>query len=289
MAKTLIKHGTELGYRAELVTGKVCERCRNGHRVFDRQYSAKGKRDGIKYRRDQVIDHLYKPVNPRGKQYQTRTRPEETASGLPQDWQETRGQQVPDSGKVSPEQPLRERMRSLLADGLTVTAEDTPYVEEDIPEYLQDAARNTPRDEEPEGDWSEVKPEDYVLTASDYRLIEENMGTYLSVVGMTMELLDPYCGHILGDNLENMVKRWSKVVARYPAASKLFLSKGGGTIMDWIGAIQATWPFLYALYEHPLAGTVKTDKGRVYRVSPNGSAPPPDATSPVMDYDYTVS
>lgn len=289
MAKTLIKHGTERGYRAELVSGNVCERCRNGHRVFDRQYSARGKRTGLKYRTDEPLDHLYKPGTPRGKQTQTRIRPEETSSGLLQDSSETRGQQVPDSGEVRPEQPLRERMRSLLADGLTVTAEDTPYVEEDIPEYLQDAARNTPRDEEPEGDWSEVKPEDYVLTASDYRLIEENMGTYLSVVGMTMEILDPYCGHILGDNLENMVKRWSKVVARYPAASRLFLSKGGGTIMDWIGAIQATWPFLYALYEHHLAGTVKTDKGRVYRVSPNGSAPPPDATSPVMDYDYTVS
>jgi hypothetical protein len=182
-------------------------------------------------------------------------------------------------------------MRSLLTDGLeglTATVEDTHYVEEDVPEYLQNAARDIPKDEEPAGDWSEVKNEEYVLTASDYRLIEENMGTYLSIVGMTLELLDPYCGHILGDNLENMVKRWSRVIARYPAASKLFMAKGGGTIMDWIGAIQASWPFLFALYEHHLAGTVKTDKGRVYRVSANGSQSAPDATSPVMDYDYTT-
>ena len=292
MAKTLIKHGTERGYRAELVTGQVCERCRNGHRVFDRQYTARGKREGIKYRTDQVLDQLYTPGKPGKNQSQTSTRPVETASGLPQDSPETRGRQEPDSGQVGSEQGLRERMRSLLTDGLSGLQVETgdSYVEDgDIPDYLQDAARDTPKDNEPEGDWSQVSNEEFILTPGDFRLIEENMGTYLSVVGMTLEILDPYCGHILGDNLENMVKRWSKVVAHYPAASKLFLAKGGGTIMDWIAAIQATWPFLIALYEHHLARTVKTDKGRVYRVTPNGSGPMPDATSPVMDYDYTVS
>lgn len=292
MVQTLIKHGTERGYRAELVTGKICDRCRNGHRVFDRQYSAKGKREGIKYRTDQVLDHLYTPGKPGRNQSQTRIRPVETASGQPQDSPETRGRQEPDSGEVGSEQGLRDRMRSLLADGLSGLQVDVgnTYVEdENIPDYLQDAARDTPKDSEPEGDWSAVTNEEYVLSAADVRLIEENMGTYLSVVGMTLEILDPYCGHILGDNLENMVKRWTKVATRYPAASRLFMAKGGGVIMDWIAAIQATWPFLYALYEHHLAGTVKTDKGRVYRVTPNGSGPMPDSTSPVMDYDYTVS
>jgi len=251
-----------------------------------------GKRAGLKYSMDEVIDHLYKPNQPRGKSAQTQFKSRQTDSQPLRDSGQTGVGPVADSSQIRAEQPLRQRLGALLADsldGLTSSVEDSPYVEEDIPEYLQDAARDIPKDEEPGGDWSEVKDEEYVLTASDFRLIEENMGTYLSVVGMTLEILDPYCGAILGNNLDNMVKRWSKVVARYPSASRLFLAKGGGAVMDWIAALQATWPFLYALYEHHLAGTVKTDRGRVYRVSQNGSAPMPDGTSPVMDYDYTTN
>lgn len=299
MVKTLIKHGSEAGYRHELATGTVCDRCRNAHRVFDRQYSAKGKRSGLKYDRNDVLDHLYKPGAPRGKASNLRNKPESNQDRLGTDWsmtvenlpgtQDTLGQ---DSAEVRSEQPSESRLGALLSDRVKAlrTPEGQEYVEDtEIPEYLQDAARETPKDTDPAGDWSKVDEEAVIITASDMRLIEENMGTYLSVLGMTLELIDPYCGPIFGDTLENMVKRWSKVVARYPKGAALFMSKGGGIIMDWIAAIQATWPFLYALYEHHLAGTIKTDGRTVMRVvpnSPNGSTTYVDPTMPPVDESY---
>lgn len=304
MVKTLIKHGSEAGYRAELITDSVCDRCRNGHRVFDRQYSAAGKKRGVKYGRNDVIDHLYKPGKPsqtqrlsRDNPETTQTRPEPHSPETAQDSPETGPRHQADPSQVASEQPLRERLGALLADrvsGLRLPGSESPYVEEtEVPDYLQDAARETPKDEVRDEEYPRTDVNDtYVFTTADIKLMEENMGTYLSVVGMTLEIVDPYCGPILGDNLENMVKRWTKVVSRYPKAANLFLSKGGGVIMDWIGALQATWPVLYAGYEHHLARTVQTDGRRVYRVvpgSPNGSGNV-DATMPPMpeQYDYTV-
>jgi hypothetical protein len=110
--------------------------------------------------------------------------------------------------------------------------------------------------------------------------IEENLGMYLSVVGMTVEMIDPYCGPVFAENVENIVKRWAIVIGHYPAAAKLFLENQSGVLFAWIGAIQATWPVLYAIYEHHLSRTVRTDRdGRIMRLRRTDGAFV-DATAP---------
>jgi hypothetical protein len=158
---------------------------------------------------------------------------------------------------------------------------------DEMPDYL----RTVDPDPEPQDpDSTPVNDNDFIITKDGMVLIEQNMGTYLSVIGMTLEMVDPYCGPILAENFDNIVGRWSKVIARYPAAAKFFMSEGGGMLMDWIGAIQATWPVLYAIYEHHLSRTVRTEKGRVMRVTNNGQAPDIDPTMPpaAPDYAYTT-
>jgi len=287
MPRTLPKHGTEQGYKAELAVGKPCDRCTKAHRVYNWQFTKRYKEQGIKYKTTQTLDHLADQRN--AETFRADIGSTRVSQG--QDSTRTVGEPIRDSTRLESDSPevsssesLRERLTSAIHT-LHVPEQQNPYVEADeIPEYLSDAARDVPKDAEPDGDWSRVTPEDeiFVITGKDMALIEENMGTYMSVLGMTLEIVDPYCGPIFGDSLENMVKRWSKVVARYPKAANLFLAKGGGTIMDWIAALQSTWPVLFAVYEHHLAGTVKTDGRTVYRVSPtnNGHRPDFDATTP---------
>lgn len=280
--KQLVKHGTEAGYREHKSLGPdVCDRCRRAHRVFDKQYTKKGKLAGLKYGRWEVIDHLDnsdKASYPRTNLDNRREQSNVPPAGSPS------------TATSEPSRPgLGQRLTDAL-EGFTLTAERIPddYLPiDEVPEYLNTEGLSDP--EPGSGEWAKVTDEPFRMTAADYRLIEENMGTYVSIVGMTLELIDPYCGRILGDNIENMVKRWSKVVGHYPPAAKLFMAKGGGILMDWIAAIQATWPFLYALYEHHLARTVRTEGGRVMRVhSPNGQAPNVDATLPDQEFEYTT-
>src|SRR5713101_7996291 len=80
MVQRLVKHGSEGGYRAELKTDNVCERCRNGHRQFDRQYTKTYKSRGIKYTRYDVLDHLYKPGKTSGNSVSNQSRAEHTGS-----------------------------------------------------------------------------------------------------------------------------------------------------------------------------------------------------------------
>jgi hypothetical protein len=121
--------------------------------------------------------------------------------------------------------------------------------------------------------------------------IEENLGTYISVIGITMEMVDPYCGAALANNLPKMVERWTKVIAHYPKAANLFLDSKGGVIMQWIGAIQASWPFLWAIYEHHLARTIRVHNGVVERKVGDNPFQGFDATMPPMQdkFAYTVN
>lgn len=287
MAQRLAKHGSNAGYKAEQKTGQICDRCRRAHNVYNRQFTKSGKARGLKYTSYDVIDHLY----------QAGSQPESLRRSEPR-----QVQPEPGMTRTSPSQPepqpepdtetgtagsgptLGQRLSNAIR-GVTVPGDR--YVEDsEMPEYL----RTIEPDPEPQDpDNAEVREDDFVITRESMAVIEENMGTYLSVIGMTLEMVDPYCGPILADNFDNIVGRWSKVVARYPAAAKMFMSKGGGTIMDWIGAIQATWPVLYAIYEHHLSRTVVTEKGRVMRVVNNGTGPTIDPTMPpAPEYAYTT-
>lgn len=291
--QTLVKHGTQAGYKAEKKAGNVCDRCRKASRVYYYQYSDAGKAQNLKFSTHDVIDNLYGQIQRKPTQGSSRaTQPRQAPAQSPAEGatEPVQPQPDPDPDQPNPEpRGLGDRLSDALK-GFTLGAERKPetYVESDeIPEYLRPL---TP-DPEPGGqDWSTVKEDEFLITPQGMELIQENMGTYLSVIGMTLELVDPYCGPILAENLENIVKRWSRVIAHYPRAAKFFMSETGGVIMEWIGAIQATWPVLFAIYEHHLARTIRTDHGRVMRVSPNGQREYPDATMPPMPdtFDYSV-
>jgi hypothetical protein len=143
-------------------------------------------------------------------------------------------------------------------------------------------------DPEPMGDeWSTVADAEFVLNAAGMAKIQENLGTYLSIVGMTVDMIDPYCGPIIAQQIPVMVERWSKVIAHYPAAAKLFLDSKGGIIMTWISALQSTWPILMALYHHHLAKDIKVENGILYRKNADGQESVPDATMPPFVYSAT--
>lgn len=287
MTTAYVKHGSEAGYRAELGTGNVCDRCRNAHRQFDKQYTKIGKKQGLKYTSYEVIDHLYRP----GKSRVT-TVPDQRASGTPRTEPPANPARIDTEPLASADQAsdtqepvpgLAARLAAGIA-GAVFPGQDN-YVETDeYPDYL------TPiqPDAEPSGeDWSEINDDDFVINAAGMKLIEENLGFYLSVVGMTAEMIDPYCGPILAENFDNIVNRWSKVISHYPRAAKLFLDTKGGTLFAWIGAIQATWPVLFAIYEHHLARTVETRGTKAYRRGTNGQTP--DSTMPPMaDFNYSA-
>jgi hypothetical protein len=281
----LIRHGTEAGYRTERTRGNPCNRCLAAHRVYNSQFSAKGKAKGTKYKRDEIVDHLAGPAGQRPGRGRV---PTVAATLIP-------GSKplvtVPDSpvGESGGEDAgtnlgdrLADRMRSLL----TRTDDNSPeYVSEDSTGYV---SGNDEMFDEPGPGWESADDTDYIINAAGLRKIEENMGTYLSVVGITVEMIDPYCGPILAENFDTIVKRWSKVVANYPKAAELFMDAKGGHIMSWIGALQATWPVLYAVYQHHLAHTVTVKDGKIFSKRDMPSANGVDATMPPQ-FDYSAT
>jgi hypothetical protein len=294
MPSKLIRHGSDAGYKAELETGNTCERCRAAHREYNRQFTKAGKAKGLKYSRDQVIAPTGAPGQFRGGSGAVRGSAPATPPSDPLDRAESAPTGQGDRGAASAPGPtLGDRMGSLL--GRMVNSDnstDTGYVgESGIPDYLQGESVD-PDPEPTDGEWGTVSEEEFVINAAGMAKIEENLGTYISVIGITMEMVDPYCGAVLANNIPKMVERWSKVIAHYPKAANLFLDSKGGIIMQWIGAIQASWPFLYALYEHHLARTVRINNGVLERkMNGNPFRGPMDATTPPMpdDFAYTVS
>jgi hypothetical protein len=276
-ASKLIRHGTEAGYKAEMATGDACERCRAGHRVYQRQFSKAAKAKGIKYGSHDVIDNLDNTTRINRGTIPRRAEPTYDSLSSPENRASQQGTYPPESSGPEPEPTADSQPGPSLSDRIRgiILPDGEQYVNDDqIPEYLH----FTESDPQPpsEDGWSDVSDEEFVINAAGMRKIEDSLGTYLSVIGMTVEMVDPYCGPIIAANMENMVIRWSKVIAHYPKAAHLFLDQKGGTLMTWIGALQATWPVLYALYEHHLSNTVKVEDGRVMRftgVNGNGIDP----------------
>lgn len=291
MPSKLVKHGSNAGYRAELETGNVCERCRIAHRQYASQFTKKGRASGVKYSHYDVIDHLYtgtRSAPSRSSTAPAYTRPSGSSEAPIDD-----GLTVTvGSGTSQAEEPRDvPSLADRVGDGLRKLVgnrSQEDYVSEDASSSY---VHPSDADPEPQG-WEEPdRPDEFVIDKAGMLLIEDNLGTYLSVLGITLEMIDPYCGPILAENFDNIVGRWTKVIARYPRAARLFMSKEGGTIFLWIGALQSTWPVLLALYDHHLAGNVKTDNlGRSYRVSKNGASKETvDATMPPQPaYAFTV-
>lgn len=260
--QTLIRHGTDRGYRTEISTGTPCDRCRNAHRVYQTQFRPKGKAAGLKYDSDAVIDHLYKRNGGKRGGNATRTVPNIDL----RDWSDTPA----DGATEAPSEPNETDHGPSLGDRLAerIRAFTTPQT--DGPEFVGETDFGYVHpidgpDESPGPEWEPVNDEQFIINAQGLKVIEQNLGTYLSVVGITVEMIDPYCGPILAQNFDNIVARWSKVIAHYPKAAELFMDGKGGVIFTWIGALQATWPVLYAIYQHHLAKTITvTPDGRIF-------------------------
>lgn len=287
---TLIKHGSEAGYRAELQTDSVCDRCRKGHQMYDRMSRAARTKGTAKPDRYEALDSQWTKSrrDPRGmsKQSQVPLQPF-TVEAVP------RLHSTPEDAPSSPVEagtaPAEPSLGDRLADRIRsfTMGEETPeYVEEQDTGYVHQIDDV----DSPGAEWTPAEDAEYVITAAGLKKIEQNLGTYLSVVGITVEMIDPYCGPILAENFDNIVNRWSKVIAHYPKAAELFLDGKGGVVFTWIGALQATWPVLYAIYQHHLAKSVMVQNGRIYNKNqmpnPNGQK---DFDSLQPDFQYSAT
>lgn len=293
MPRKLVKHGTNSGYRAEIGAGNdPCTRCQNAHRVFQTQYSRSAKAAGIKYRGDQVIDHLY-GTSTHAKQNRP-TSLSRTADNRPT----AAHVLVPDQDGTDPQEAVltdrgaswADRLRN-LALGDDDNEPSNEYVSEDeYPSYLSGIGID-PDPEPDDEDYSRVSEDsaDYVINAAGMAKIEDSLGTYLSIFGITIEIIDPYCGPVLAENMDNIVKHWAKVIAKYPKAADIFMDTKGGTLMAWIGALQATWPFLFAIYEHHLSKNVQTDGGTIFRRNSSPGVRPNDPMQPPMPDTFQYS
>jgi hypothetical protein len=272
------RHGSEAGYREEIKRGEPCEKCRNGHRQFDKQYTKKGKQAGLRYGRYEVLDHLYRPGVPRGVPVRARGLTESSvprASRIEADAPRPSVESDSELGEftVTSEPSLADRMSDRIREFILPDGGSDFVPVDEMPEYLT-GGNDSMYDAPPADDqgWSEIPAEEFVINAAGMKKIEDTLGMYLSVVGMTVEMIDPYCGPILADNFQNIVERWSKIIAHYPKSAALFLNEKGGVLMLWMGGIQATWPVLYAMYKHHLAGTVKvTADGRIMEMHAPGT------------------
>jgi len=287
MTSQLAKHGTQAGYKAELgATGKACPRCQKAHRVYNKQYTAAGKRKGLRYGAHDVIDNLY---NPPGHTNFDRAIPTQDRANK---------NIVPDSPLDDPDEApgslsLAQRLGALLGSvqppgGDPGTAQGAVYVEEtgESHEYI----RSVDPDPSPEGsEWEPALSDEFVINAAGMKKIQDNLGFYVSTIGMSLEIFDPYCGSVAAANAQNVIEHWSKVIALYPGTAKFFMSERSGGLFAWINAIQATWPILYAIYEHHFSKTVMTKDGIVYHKSANGQPSPDPTMPPVPDsYEYTA-
>lgn len=281
--KKLIRHGSETGYKAELAIGVPCSRCKAAHTVYNRQFTKAGKQKGLKYTAEQVIDNLAgKRSAPPGKGRATEGGDHPFTPGNPLGNEATPVVGEAEQGEASPTlgDRLSERIRTLTlgSEPEYVAEQDTGYVHE-----IEDTDSMGP-------EWEPAEESEYLINAAGLKTIQENMTTYLSVIGITVEMIDPYCGPILAQNLDNIVIRWSKVVAHYPKAAELFMDGKGGVIFTWIGALQATWPVLYAIYQHHLAKTVAVaPNGQIYnrKQQPNPNGQFPDPLTPEFQYSAT--
>lgn len=292
MASGPAKHGSEAGYNAERLTGNLCERCRAAHRVWSRRKGKKGQSEGLmKYSSYDVIDHLDLRRTPKAARATPRpatATPENAITGEPMAALSDATDPYATPEPAQPP-PLGDRLAAKIREMTLGSPGESPeYVPENSTGYVHEI--DDPDQMGPE--WEPADEVEFVLDAKALKTIQSNMATYLSVIGITVEMIDPYCGPILAENFDNMIDRWSKVVAHYPKAAALFMDGKGGVLFAWIGGIQATWPVIYALYQHHLAKTVAVaPNGQVYfknqRPNPANNGQMPDPLQPEFQYSAT--
>src|SRR5208337_2725181 len=196
MVQRLPKHGTQAGYDAERKTDNICERCRVAHRVYNRQFSKTYKaKSGKKLGAHDVIDHLDTTGTARVGQGRPGTGQGEPTPKQPVSQPGDEDTPTPGLGELGPERDAQSQDGPSLADRLRSAMGrmgGESYVQtEGMPDYLR-VNDDVKPDPEPEGgDWPKVDTgETYVMTEQTLSIIEGNLATYLSVVGITVEMID---------------------------------------------------------------------------------------------------
>jgi hypothetical protein len=201
------------------------------------------------------------------------------------DWRALRGSQARNRPTVTVSNPRPSGLRARIVTGSSARSEpqDTeqtyPQPAEptyDPPESLRQA--ETDPDPEPVAAEHDVYNEPpFIITPKIKADVEGKLGLFAAIVGMPWEAIDPYCGQVFAQNVDNMIGAYVPLILRSPGAVKFLTSTSGGWL-DWIRALQATWPVIQAIYAHHLARTVARDK-----------RPMPDATMPPGPDSYAYS
>lgn len=148
----------------------------------------------------------------------------------------------------------------------------------DPPDSLTNA--QVPGDPEPAESRNDVYNDpEFLVTPGMRNDIAGKLGLFAAIIGMPFEAIDPYCGGIFAANVDNMIGAYLPIITRSPGAVKFFMSKTGGWL-DWIKALEATWPVVVAIYSHHLAKTVQRDT----RPAPDPTLPP----QPADNFQYTA-
>lgn len=138
----------------------------------------------------------------------------------------------------------------------------------DAPESLTNA-RVTPDAEPGPGPEDFEYVPDFIVTPGMRNDIAGKLGLFAAIIGMPLETMDPICGPVFAGSVDNMINAYLPIICRSPGAVKFFQSTSGGWL-DWIKALQATWPVIKIAYLHHLARSV----GRDNREMPNATMPP---------------
>jgi len=124
----------------------------------------------------------------------------------------------------------------------------------DAPDYLANAVvSDDPEPDQSDNDWYHVP--DFVVTPGMRNDIAGKLGLFAAIIGMPLETMDSVCGPVFAANVDNMINAYLPIICRSPGAVKFFQSTSGGWL-DWIKALQATWPVIKIAYLHHLARSV---------------------------------
>jgi hypothetical protein len=130
----------------------------------------------------------------------------------------------------------------------------------------------------------------FVITPGIRADAKGKLALFGTLVAVPLDMVDPYCGRVLSDNLDNMIDKAMPLIARSPAAIKFLTSSSGG-FLEWIALLQACWPVFMAIYAHHLARTVVRDDktGRYVKVNKDGNAVDPTMPPAADNYEYSAA
>ncbi len=180
--------------------------------------------------------------------------------------------------------------RSDNSDNLNTPIPDVAYVEP--PKSLLDAQVNPdpPPADQPDSQYGYPDDTPFILTPGMKADAKGKLALFGTLVATPLDMVDPYCGAALSQNLDNMIDKAMPLIMRSPAAMKFLTSTSGG-IMEWLAFLQACWPVVTAAYAHHLARSViRGADGNYYRRQGETTIATDPNMPPVPDsYDYSAA